>query len=115
MKYIIHKNIIKLKVLNIDWLTSISRILDRDRFEVLTRFLPLVDFRSIPHTGLIKQQFREFIFLYTFDILSLAHDHAQRTNYVATMFVRNGVEDTFAGYVELGDGLRGAAVRGNKR
>ena len=110
-----HESLFKLIDSNVNWLIWLSNFLNKIGCGALTRFLPLVDLRTLPKLGLSKLQFREWVVLDTFDMFSPVHDHPQRVKDVAAMFDRNGVEVTFAGYVEFGDGFKSAVVRGNRR
>ena len=100
---------------NINWLIKVSTLLSRFRLNLLTRFLPLVDLRTIPTVGLNKSQFREWVLLDTFDMFSPEHDHPQRISDVVAMFNSSGANVTFAGFVKYGNGFRAAVVRGVKR
>ena len=98
-----------------DWLIKLSISLNKIGLGVLTRILPLVDLGTIPASGLNDRQFREWVVLDTFDMFSPEHDHPQRIKDVAAMFRNNGATVTFAGFVDLADGLKAAVVRGIKQ
>ena len=100
---------------NVDWLIGVSKFLNTIRLNFATRFLPLVDLRTMPNEVLSKEQFREWVVLDTFDMFSPEHDHPQKISDVADMFSRNGVNVTFKGYVEYGAGFKAAVVRGIKK
>jgi len=100
---------------NIDWLIILSKLFNSIGLSVLTRFLPLVDLRTIPNEVLSKEQFREWVVLDTFDMFSPEHDHPQKISDVSDMFSCNGVNVTFKGYVEYGAGFKAAVVRGIKK
>jgi hypothetical protein len=91
----------------------VSRLFDRMGLHVITRFLPLVDQRTLP-SELEPGQAREWSVLDTFDMYSPAYDHPQRIETVQDMFERNGAVVTFAGVVEYNDG-KAAVVRARKR
>jgi len=94
---------------NIDWLISASRALRRVGLGSLTRFLPVVDMRTLPD-GLPAVERREMAVLDTFDMFSPEHDHPQRMTDVAAMFERGGATVTFAGFVDIATG-HAAVVR----
>jgi hypothetical protein len=91
----------------------VSRLFDRMGLHVITRFLPLVDQRTLP-SELEPGQAREWSVLDTFDMYSPAYDHPQRIETVQDMFERNGAVVTFAGVVDYKDG-KAAVVRARKR
>lgn len=111
-KRVDHERLLRLIDRNLDWLMHAFRLLQRARLSVLTRFLPLVDLRTIP-PGLSEDHVREWALLDTFDIFSPEYDNPQRVETVARMFDRNGADVTFAGYLQ--DGSRTAVVRAIKR
>lgn len=100
---------------NVDWLINLSKFLNKIGLSHLTRFIPLVDLKTIPSKGLNTSQFREWVILDTFDMFSPEHDHPQRINSVASMFREFGAEVTFSDYVIYGDGFQAAVVRGIKK
>ena len=89
---------------NIDWLIAAHRGLTRSGLAVLTRFLPIVDLRTLP-PGLTPAEEREWAVLDTFDIYSPHFDNPQRIDTVADMFRRNGADVTFAEFVDNGSSL----------
>jgi ubiquinone/menaquinone biosynthesis C-methylase UbiE len=99
---------------NVDWLIKFSRLLNKVGLSILTRFLPLVDLRTMPQKGLNEVQFREWVILDTFDMFSPEHDHPQRISDVSAMFYESGVNVTFEGFVEYSTKLKAAVVRGIK-
>jgi SAM-dependent methyltransferase len=98
---------------NLDWLMGVSRLLTRAGLGALTRFLPLVDQRTLP-PDLSAGQRREWSVLDTFDMFSPEYDQPQRVAAVARMFERHGAEVTFAGYVDTETGAA-AVVRALKQ
>jgi len=114
-KKMTHENLFRLIENNINWLIRVSIMLKNIGLGVLTRFLPVVDLRTMPTSGLSAEQFREWVILDTFDMFSPAHDHPQKIEDVAAMLEVNGVTVTFAGFEEFGQGFRAAVVRGIKR
>ena len=110
-----HEKLFKIIESNVDWLIKLSISLNKIGLGVLTRILPLVDLGTIPASGLNDRQFREWVVLDTFDMFSPEHDHPQRIKDVAAMFRNNGATVTFAGFVDLADGLKAAVVRGIKQ
>jgi SAM-dependent methyltransferase len=98
---------------NVDWLMRASAVLNRLGLGALTRFLPLVDQRTLP-PGLTAKQRREWSLLDTFDMYSPEYDQPQRIATVARWFEQHGAEVSFAGHVENGGG-GAAVVRGRKR
>ena len=89
---------------NIGWLIRAHKVLSRTGLGALTRFLPVVDLRTLP-PGLSLDEEREWAVLDTFDIYSPEFDHPQRLETVAEMFRRNGAEVAFAGFVANGSSL----------
>ena len=110
-----HERLFKLIDGNVDWLTKLSKVLNKFGLVALTRFLPIVDLRTMPRDILSAAQLREWIVLDTFDMFSPEHDHPQRISDVAAMFKSNGVQVTFAGFVEYASGFHAAVVRGVKQ
>jgi len=109
-----HDALLRMIDKNADWLIRTSKLFDKIGLGVITRFLPLVDLKTIPSAGLTDAQFREWVVLDTFDMFSPEHDHPQRIGDVVGMFSRNGATVTFAGVVEYGSGFHAAVVRGTK-
>lgn len=89
---------------NADWMIALHQKLERVGLHALTRFLPLVDLRTLP-PGLTRQELREWAVLDTFDMFSPEYDNPQRLSAVAAMFERNGARVTFADFVDHGYGL----------
>jgi SAM-dependent methyltransferase len=108
-----HDRLLRLIERNVDWLMRASALLGRMHLGALTRFLPLVDQRTLP-AGLTAKQRREWSVLDTFDMFSPEFDQPQRVATVARWFEQHGAEVTFAGYVENETG-EAAVVRGRKR
>ena len=96
-----HDRLLRLIEANIGWLIPAHKGLTKAGLGALTRFLPLVDLRTIP-ANLAPEQEREWAILDTFDMFSPEHDHPQRLSAVAEMFRRNSSDVTFAGYVDAG-------------
>ncbi len=110
-----HADLFKIIESNVDWLIRLASGMQGIGLGALTRFLPLVDLRTIPRSGLSEGQFREWVMLDTFDMFSPEHDHPQRVKDVADMFGDNGAKVTFAGFVEYANGFKAAVVRGIKQ
>ncbi len=110
-----HESLFRLIENNVNWLIRTSVIFQNIGLGVLTRFLPLVDLRTLPTSGLNAEQFREWVVLDTFDMFSPAHDNPQKIKDVVAMFEFNGAKVTFAGFEEFGQGIRAAVVRGIKQ
>jgi SAM-dependent methyltransferase len=94
---------------NVGWLINAHQGLTRLGLGTLTRFLPIVDLRTLP-SGLTPKQLREWAVLDTFDIYSPEYDNPQRIADVADMFRRSGAKVTFAGTIETATGAA-AVVR----
>lgn len=92
---------------NLYWMIALAKGLSRVGLHALTRFLPLVDLRTMA-PGMSPAQEREAILLDTFDMMSPQYDDPQRIPTVVRMFERAGARVTFAGWVE--NGLGAAAV-----
>ena len=110
-----HERLFRLIEENVNWLIKAHLILRKIGLGVMTRFLPVVDLRTLPTLSLNAEQFREWVVLDTFDMFSPEHDHPQRIEDVAAMFSSNGAAVTFSGFVEYGPGFKAAVVRGIKR
>jgi ubiquinone/menaquinone biosynthesis C-methylase UbiE len=114
-KRISHESLYKLIDSNVDWLTKFSAALNKFGLVAMTRFLPIVDLRTMPRDILSPAQLREWIVLDTFDMFSPEYDHPQKVNDVAAIFKSNGANVTFAGFVEYANGFEAAVVRGVKQ
>lgn len=102
-----HDRLLGLIERNVGWLMRLSDAMTRARLGLLTRFLPLVDQRTLP-PDLTPDERREWSVLDTFDQYSPEHDHPQRVADVKAMFEAAGATVTFAGFVDDG---RAAVVR----
>ncbi|MDB5516267.1 MAG: class SAM-dependent methyltransferase [Tardiphaga sp.] len=111
-KRLSHGRLLRLIEANVDWMMGMASILNSIGLGALTRFLPMVDLRTLP-SGLSKVQLREWTVLDTFDVFSPEHDHPQRLRDVAAMFERNGAKVIKAHYVDVGTS-RAAVVRAIK-
>ena len=94
---------------NISWMIKLSDLLARYRLGFLTRFIPLVDLRTLPK-NLDSTTRREWAILDTFDMFSPEYDQPQKISSVVAMFERNGANVTFAGRIN-----GAAVVRGIKQ
>ena len=110
-----HEKLLELIEANVDWLIRVSKILHKVGLGLLTRFLPIVDLRTLPIDKLTAKQLREWVVLDTFDMFSPAHDHPQKIKDVVDMFENSGARVTFAGIQKFGQGFEAAVVRGKKR
>lgn len=108
-----HERLFQLIESNVDWLIKAHTTLQKIGLGVMTRFLPVVDLRTLPVSNLNGKQFREWVVLDTFDMFSPMHDHPQRLKKVAQMFQRHGANVTFAGFEQYSGGFA-AVVRGVK-
>jgi SAM-dependent methyltransferase len=108
-----HDLLLRMIEANAGWLIKVSQALGRVGLAPLTRFLPLVDLRTLPG-GLSPSELREWAVLDTFDMFSPEHDHPQRVSAVARMFERHGADVTFAGFIDNGTN-RSAVVRAVRR
>lgn len=104
-----HDRLLRLIDRNVDWMIAAYRRLVRWRLGAFTRFLPILELRTLPR-GLTPEVEREWAVLDTFDMFSPQHDHPQRVERVARMMRRNGATVTFAGYVDVA-GSKTAVVR----
>jgi SAM-dependent methyltransferase len=107
-----HDRLLRLIERNVDWLIRVSAVLNRMHLGVLTRFLPLVDQRTLP-PAMSAAERRETSVLDTFDMFSPAYDRPRRVDNVAGMFERHGARPTFAGFVStiIGDAAVVRAVK----
>lgn len=110
-----HEKLLEIIEANVDWLIGVSRIFHKVGLGVLTRFLPIVDLRTLPTDNLTAKQLKEWVVLDTFDMFSPAHDHPQRIKDVIDMFEISGARVTFGGIEKFGQGFEAAVVRGIKR
>jgi len=99
---------------NVPWMIRAWEALDRLGLHVLTRFLPIVDLRSVVPPGLSEDERREWAVLDTFDMYSPQYDHPQRIDTVARWFEKHGAQVTFAGFVTSAHG-EAAVVRAVRR
>ena len=107
-----HERLMKLLDFNLNALIAVARGLDRIGLHVLTRFLPLVDLRTLP-PGMSAEQRREAILLDTFDMMSPEYDQPQRIETVAEMFRQANARVDFAGWIDNGV-AQAAVVRGTR-
>jgi len=107
-----HEQLLRLIERNVDWLMRASASLNRLGLGALTRFLPLVDQRTLP-TAMSAAERRETSVLDTFDMFSPTYDRPQRVENVAEMFERHGAEVRFSGFVRTITG-EAAVVRAVK-
>jgi ubiquinone/menaquinone biosynthesis C-methylase UbiE len=110
-----HDRLFQLIEKNIDWLIKAQLILRKIGLGAIARFLPVVDFRTLPMLSLSAEQFREWVVLDTFDMFSPRYDNPQRVKKVAQMFQRHGANITFAGFETNNFGVASAVVRGVKK
>ena len=110
-----HERLFRLIEENVDWLIKAYLILRKIGLGAMTRFLPVVDLRTLQNLSLNAEQFREWVVLDTFDMFSPMHDHPQRTEKIAQMFQSHGANITFAGFETYSSGFSVAVVRGIKR
>lgn len=111
-KRLSHDRLLALVDRHVDTLIRLSDAMHRARLGALTRFLPLVDQRTLPRDMTAAQR-REWSLLDTFDMFSPEHDHPQRIATVAAMFERHGAKVVFADFVDTETG-RAAVVRAVK-
>jgi len=112
LKKLSHARLLRLIESNIDWMIVASQFLHKIGLDILTRFLPVVDLRTLSGLRLDSKQLREWVVLDTYDMFSPIHDHPQRIADVVAMFERYGARVTFAGFEEFDTGARAAVVRG---
>lgn len=113
-KKLSHEKLFQLIEKNVDWLIKTYITLQKLGLSVFTRFLPIVDIRTLPVLSLNAKQLREWVVLDTFDMFSPTHDHPQRLNAVAKMFESHGAQVTFVGFEKYSGGLV-AVVRAVKQ
>lgn len=109
------KRLLRLIEGNVRFFIRVAQLMNRIGFGVFTRFLPIVDLRTLPLEHLSEVQLFEWVVLDTFDMFSPTHDHPQKIEDVAAMFRNGGADVTFAGFVECTKGNYAAVVRGVKR
>jgi SAM-dependent methyltransferase len=108
-----HDRLLKAIDRNAGWMIKASKGLNRVGLHALTRFLPVVDVKTMP-PQLGEAELREWVVLDTFDMFSPEYDNPQRVETVAKMFERGGADVTFAGFIAA-EGTQAAVVRGIKR
>lgn len=109
-----HEKLLYLIDRHADRLIKAYRFLEKTGLRTLTRFLPVVDLKTLPG-GLPYEQFRDWVVLDTFDMFSPMYDNPQRISTVKNWFEENGMTVSFAGYEKSEDGfIRCAVVRGIK-
>lgn len=113
-KKINHVKLLKIIENNVGWLIYISKLLNKFGLSFLTRFIPLVDLKTIPTLGLNNDQYREWVILDTFDMFSPEYDNPQKIDEVAKMFRLCGAKITFSDFVEYSPGCKAAVVRAIK-
>ncbi|MES2147327.1 MAG: class I SAM-dependent methyltransferase [Pseudomonadota bacterium] len=109
-KRVDHDRLLGLVERNVDWMIKLSDRMTRAGLGPLTRFLPLVDQKTLPDNMSAAER-REWSVLDTFDQYSPEHDHPQRIADVAAMFERAGAQVSHAGFVDFG----AAVVRAVRR
>ena len=114
-KNMAHKKLFRLIESNVDWLIKAHVILQKLNLGAVTRFLPVVDLRTLPTSSLNAKQLREWVVLDTFDMFSPMHDHPKSIKAVTQMFQRHGANVTFADFQPYGSGFAAAVVRGVKK
>ena len=114
-KQLSHERLLRLIENNVNWLIKAHLILHKFGLGIMTRFLPVVDLRTLPSLTLSAKQFREWVVLDTFDMFSPVHDHPQTISKVAQMFQRHGANVSFSGFEPYANGCVAAVVRGVKR
>jgi SAM-dependent methyltransferase len=112
-KRMAHDRLLRLIDRNADWLVGAHRALSKIGLAPLTRFLPVVDQRTLPEEFSPNER-REWTVLDTFDMFSPEYDNPQRVSAVANMFRASGAEVTFAGFVQMATG-QSAVVRAVRR
>jgi SAM-dependent methyltransferase len=99
--------------LNIGWMMFLFDLLCMLRLGVLSRFIPIVDLRTLP-SSLSKAQRREWAIMDTFDAFSPAYDSPRSVKQVSKMFSDLGCNVKFAGIAKYPGG-ESAVVRAVKR
>lgn len=94
---------------NMNWMSKLANFLIRIRFGALTRFIPIVDVRTLPKELSIKQR-REWLIMDTFDALSPCFDEPLSVEKVKRFFTENGCKVSHAGEV-IFPGGKAAVVR----
>lgn len=107
-----HERLLSIIQRNADWMIRLSQSLRRAGLETITRFLPLVDLKTLAK-DLSPAQLKEQVVLDTFDMFSPEYDNPQRLQDVAKMMADAGAKVEFAGYVQIG-GVMSAVVRARK-
>jgi len=113
-KKLSHSTLLSLIKKNIDWMIFSFDILNSIGLGVLTRFIPITDVRGFPQ-NLTSKERKEWAILDTFDAFSPEYDQPQKIHDVVEMFKNSGAKVTFAGFVDIADGLKAAVVRGIKQ
>lgn len=98
---------------NIDWMTKMAEAMNRSGLHALTRFLPMVDLKTLP-AQMTPAQKREWAVLDTLDMFSPEFDNPQRLEEVVHMFEASGARVDMAKFVAFGTG-QAAVVRATRR
>ena len=114
-KNMAHEKLFRLIERNVDWLIKSHVMLQKLNLGAVTRFLPVVDLRTLPTSSLNAKQLREWVVLDTFDMFSPMHDHPKSIKAVTQMLQRHGATVTFADFQPYGSGFSAAVVRGVKK
>lgn len=97
---------------SVPFLFFLYKILNILRLNFLVRFLPICDPRTLP-SDLSNEDFKEWLVLDTFDMLSAYYDYPQKISEVKKIFLKNNCKITFAGFVNYKHGVS-AVVRATK-
>lgn len=100
---------------NAERLINTYHFLQGIKLGFLTRFLPICDIKNTFPSSLNSQELKEWVILDTFDMLSPAHDHPQRIKTVKKWLEKEGLEVSFAGFVQFGGNNKAAVIRARKK
>ncbi len=110
-----NETLYKLIVKNLDWMVALSKFFIRMGIGRFTnRFIPVCDIKKTIPKDLSDEDFRQWVILDTFDMLSPEYDQPQKIEDVKKWFLKMGMSDVFAGFIEYGKGFQAAVVKGRK-
>ena len=112
-KKLTHKLLYKLISANINWMMHLFDFLCFINLKILTRFIPIADLSLFPKNLTFSQR-KKWAIMDTFDMFSPEFDNPMRIDKVKNLFIENGCEVTFAGYVKNNPNVSGVVVRAIK-
>jgi len=110
-----NERLLKLIDKHLAWMLPLGLILLRLKiYPVFGRLLPIVDLSIYKKLKLSNKEFKQWVLLDTFDMLSPEYDQPQKASEVKNELEKNGIKIEFSGKVFYGDNLVSNVVRGIK-